>query len=508
MYHYHNVLAKFMTMAMDQCTKAALLPLEIMAYKMEDRLRFTNEFWRTDQVRSLVCSGMKSSLSTPFKYGFSDYANPALIPLNLLTRRMKRFNRGMDVLIYLKETAASAPEKLLDKIQAERDRPIRYAEVICRNVPEPAWVSDNQIIDIPELKGVVLRYFPAPGSTKMDSLPTLMGPPMAGHGSQIVDFKKGQSLVETAHAAGLHSVFVLDWQTTAKERSQEIIDDYIIKTKICVDVIRGRFYQGRKVPLNFYGFCQNGWQMTMYAAKFPEDVHALVTAGAPIDPQAGNSDIKMYCTLFPPAFFRSLINREGVLDGRYLVYGFIMLDPVGRIKDFVDLSHFVYDEKKVKRFEHFSNWYHHNVIMIPGAFYAQTVEEHFMESRLVRGKMNILGKTLNLKEIGPHKGHLVVTIGGTEDNITDAIDNHCLADYVSGNGGTGIKHGRDGKYLANNEGEIHSILAEIDRKVLQFNADEGHLGLFISGKTLKAIYEPLFGKIKAVSDQRHSVLPS
>jgi homoserine acetyltransferase len=115
----------------------------------------------------------------------------------------------------------------------------------------------------------------------------------------------------------------------------------------------------------------------------------------------------------------------------------------------------------------------------------------------------MLGEKLNLMNIGPHKGHLVVTIGGTADNITDAIENHCLADYVSGNGGTGIKSGRDGRYLAHCEDEIHAILNEIDNKVPQFNADEGHLGLFISSKTLKSIYEPLFRKIKAVSDQRN-----
>jgi pimeloyl-ACP methyl ester carboxylesterase len=497
----YNAAVKFMAIAMEQCTKAVLLPWEFMTNKMEDRLRFTNDVLQTDQAKELVRTGMESALSPSLKYGISDYANPALIPLNLLTSGIKNFNKGMDVLIYIKDTAVSAPEKILHKIQVERDRPARYTKIVYRNVPEPAWVSDNRAIDIPELKGVILRYFPAPGTTKMDSLPSLLGPPMAGHGSQIVDFKKGQSLVETAHAAGINSVFVLDWQTTTKERSHETIDDYITKNKICVDVIRDKFYQGRKVPVNFYGFCQNGWQMTMYAAKFPADVHALVTAGAPIDPQAGNSDIKMYCTVFPPAFFRSLINKDGVLDGRYLVYGFIMLDPVGRVKDFVDLSHFVFDDKKVARFEHFSNWYHHNVIMIPGAFYRQTVEEHFIGSKLVRGEMSILGEKLSLKKIGPHKGHLIVTIGGTEDNITDAVENHSLADYVSGNGGTGIKTGRDGRYLASNEDEIRTILNEIDKKVPQFNADEGHLGLFISSKTLKSIYEPLFKKIKTISDQ-------
>jgi pimeloyl-ACP methyl ester carboxylesterase len=501
----YSATTKFMAIAMDQCTKAFLLPWEILANKIQDGLTFTNDVLRTDQARQLVHTGIESTLSHSRECGFSDYANPAVGPLNLLTGGIKNCNQGLDVLIYMKDTAESAPEKILHKIQAERDRPVKYAKVVCRNVPEPAWVSSNSVIDIPELKGVILRYFPAPGTTKMDAVPTLLGPPMAGHGSQIVDFKKGQSLIETAHSAGVQSVFVLDWQTTTKERSHETIDDYLAKNKLCVDVIRDKFYSGRPIPLNFYGFCQNGWQMTMYAAKFPEDVHALVTAGAPIDPQAGNSDIKLYCNMLPPAFFRTLINSDGVLDGRYLVYGFIMLDPVGRVKDFIDLSHFVYDQQKVERFEHFSNWYHHNVIMIPGAFYRQTVEEHFIGSKLVRGEMNILGEKLNLLNIGPDKGHLIVTIGGTADNITDAIENHCLADYVSGKGGTGIKSGRNGKYLAHNEAEISAILDEIDTKVPQFNADEGHLGLFISSKTLKSIYKPLFRKIKTISDQRNLV---
>ena len=51
-----------------------------------------------------------------------------------------------------------------------------------------------------------------------------------------------------------------------------------------------------------------------------------------------------------------------------------------------------------------------------------------------------------------------------------------LADYVSGSGGTGIKYGRDGGYLAHHENEIPALLNKIDKKVVQFNAAEGHLG--------------------------------
>ena len=136
----YNAAAKFMTIAMEQCTKAALLPWEIMANKIEDRLRFTSDVLRTDQAKELVRTGMENALSPSLKYGFYDCINPALIPLNLLTGGIKNFNKGMDVLIYVKDTAVSAPEKLLHKIRAERERPVKYAKVVCRAVPEPAWV--------------------------------------------------------------------------------------------------------------------------------------------------------------------------------------------------------------------------------------------------------------------------------------------------------------------------------------------------------------------------------
>jgi hypothetical protein len=91
------------------------------------------------------------------------------------------------------------------------------------------------------------------------------------------------------------------------------------------------------------------------------------------------------------------------------------------------------------------------------------------------------------------------------DNITDAIDNHCLADYTSGNGGTGVKRNVSGGYLPNNSEEIKIILNGLDNKVAQINADEGHLGLFISKKTLESIYVPLFTKIKEISNQRRYI---
>lgn len=75
---------------------------------------------------------------------------------------------------------------------------------------------------------------------------------------------------------------------------------------------------------------------------------------------------------------------------------------------------------------------------------------------------------------------------------------------LSGNGGTGIKLAPNGKYQAHTADEIDTILHEIDKKVPQINADEGHLGLFIATKTLKTVYAPLFKKIKTISDQRSS----
>jgi len=81
--------------------------------------------------------------------------------------------------------------------------------------PAPEWATPNQI-DL-ELDTMRLRDFSTQRSGAK-ATPVLIDPPYAGHSSSIVDYAKGQSLVETLRAAGHEHILVMDWKgATADE---------------------------------------------------------------------------------------------------------------------------------------------------------------------------------------------------------------------------------------------------------------------------------------------------
>jgi len=122
--------------------------------------------------------------------------------------------------------------------------------------PAPEWATPNRI-DL-ELDTMRLRDF----STRLPGAkgaPVLIDPPYAGHSSSIVDYAKGQSLVETLRAAGHDNVLVMDWKGATGEMKDYDIDTYLAEINVVVDDLRA--------PVHLVGLCQGGWMSAMYASS-------------------------------------------------------------------------------------------------------------------------------------------------------------------------------------------------------------------------------------------------
>lgn len=87
--------------------------------------------------------------------------------------------------------------------------------------PAPEWATPNRIAL--ELETMRLRDFSTQRSGP-STTPVLIDPPYAGHNSSIVDYAKGQSLVETLRAAGHDRIFVMDWKSATAEMKDYDID--------------------------------------------------------------------------------------------------------------------------------------------------------------------------------------------------------------------------------------------------------------------------------------------
>jgi poly(3-hydroxyalkanoate) synthetase len=324
---------------------------------------------------------------------------------------------------------------------------------VCRPISTPQWATENRIkLELPD---VILRDF----SVGKDDDAILIIAPQAGHHSCIADFGRGQSLVEAALKAGKKSVYATEWRSATMARRNATIDDFILSMRDCIKSINSK--------VTLIGLCQGGWQAAIYAALFPEDVNCLVLAAAPIDFHAGDSKIGKATSMLPPLFYRSMVMMGGgLLDGKYLLTGFKMLNPMERYYgDYFDLFFNTSDDTFLERNRKFRDWYEYTQC-IPGGFFLQVVDELFIGNKLIKGELTILDRKVDLGVINQP----LFLIAGEKDDITPAEQLFNIEHYVK------------------------------SASIFKYTLPAGHIGIFMARKIIEnywpKIYEQVAAEIK------------
>jgi len=319
----------------------------------------------------------------------------------------------------------------------------------------PRWASPNEVVF--EAPVARLRDFSSPGHGEV--LPTLVLPPQAGHDSCIVDFSPAQSQMRTILAAGLERAYALDWIGATATTKDATIDDYMEVIDRAIDHLGGR--------VNLIGDCQGGWLATIYAALAPERVNTLTIAGAPIDFQTGEPVIGDVLGGLAPggdlAFYEALVaSGGGVLKGRHMLDGFLLIGPGAEVSRQLDLLCHVGDSAHVDRYRIFEDWFKH-VQDIPGAFYLWIVRHLFSGNELIRGELEVRGSKVDLGRLAMPLNLLA----GATDHITPPDQVFALADYAA------------------------TPAEDVVRRV----SSGGHLGLFMGREALTEHWPPLLAAV-------------
>ena len=165
---------------------------------------------------------------------------------------------------------------------------------------EPRWHRANEIVFSTPFAH--LRDFSTP-DTDVEVVPTLVLPPQAGHSSHVVDFSPVQSQLDVIAAAGLTRVYALEWRPATTATRDVSITDYLQVIDRSIRRMGGR--------ANIVGDCQGGWLAAIYAALYPERVHTLTLAGAPIDFHAGDVNAAAYAAKRPDGkVIVAILNKE------------------------------------------------------------------------------------------------------------------------------------------------------------------------------------------------------
>jgi poly(3-hydroxybutyrate) depolymerase len=325
----------------------------------------------------------------------------------------------------------------------------------------PAWTTPHEtVFDTPIAR---LRDFSTAQQRRL--VPTLVLPPQAGHDSCIVDYSAEQSQMGAILAAGLQRAFSLDWIGATPATADSSIEDYLKVIDRAVDHCGGR--------VNLIGDCQGGWLAAIYAALNPERINTLTIAGAPIDFHAGEPVIHEVLRRLAPGgnlrFYEALIAAGGgVLKGKHMIAGFIMIQPGNEISRQLELLWNLDDPQHVARYTEFEDWFKHTQD-IPGAFYLWIVGHLFRDNALIGGGLEVGGRFVDLANLSMPLNLLA----GATDHITPPDQVFALAEHAS----------------------TPSAL------VTQRLSTGGHLGLFMGHEALHEHWPPLLAEV-----MRHSVI--
>ena len=251
---------------------------------------------------------------------------------------------------------------------------------------EPRWTTPNRIaLELPSMR---LREF----SADRDGIATLVCAPLALHDATLTDFAPGHSLVAALRMAGLRNVFVTDWRSAIPEMRFFSIDSYLADLNVVVDELGG--------CANLVGVCQGGWMALVYAARYPSKIHGLVLAGAPVDINAGESELSRVAHSVPTSVFKHLVELgDGRIRGSHLLqlWKHPPLEPEA-IHGLLQVPDDISTPRSSQLITLFRDWCA-RPIDLPGTYYLQVVQWLYKDNQLATGRFAALGRPIDLSMV-------------------------------------------------------------------------------------------------------------
>ncbi len=220
----------------------------------------------------------------------------------------------------------------------------------------------------------------------------------------ILDLQPDKSVIKKLLDDGF-DVYIIDWGYPSGADRYLTLDDYVNGyINNAVDKIRERSGLDK---ITLLGVCQGGTFSVMYAALHPEKVENLITLVAPVNFDTDKGLLHIWAKSLD---VDKVVDYYGIVPGDFLNGGFLLTDPfrlmidkyVGlfdRIEcDTDDEACKLRNEETVKNFLRMEKW----IFDSPGQA-GETLRQFFKDcyqkNLLIKNKMRLNGKKINLKNI-------------------------------------------------------------------------------------------------------------
>lgn len=267
----------------------------------------------------------------------------------------------------------------------------------------------------------------------------------------MMDLEENNSFIKNLLKEGI-DVYIIDWGYPTIDDKYITLEDYIEGyINNAVDVVRDR---AKVDKINLLGVCQGGTFSTIYSALHPDKVKNLVTMVAPID--FAPNDALLFAWGKHLNIDKIVDAHYGLVPGDFMNNSFVTLKPMAlNVNKYLGFVDNLDDPEAIKNFLRMEKWIFDSPSQT-GEALRQFVKDLYQENKLVKGKMMIGEKKVNLKDITMP----VLNIFGKNDHI------------VSPSASRNFE-----KYVGTKDFENHEI-------------PTGHIGMYVSSKS-KNVVAPL-----------------
>lgn len=263
----------------------------------------------------------------------------------------------------------------------------------------------------------------------------------------MMDLQQDRSLIRRLLELGV-DVYLIDWGYADGADRYTDLNDYINGyLHRCLDVVLRK----HQIPsTTLLGVCQGGTFSLCYAALHPERVRNLITMVTPVDFKTPDNLLSRWAQSID---VDALVAAHGVVPGDVLNAAYISLLPFRLLQQkYVNLLDAGSDQAQMDNFMRMEKWIFDSPAQA-GAAFAQFMRWFFQENRLLKGTLEIGGRTVDLKNISQP----VLNIYGKQDHLVPPSASTAL----------------------------EALVSTMDYVALSL--DVGHIGMYVSGRSQREL---------------------
>ena len=209
----------------------------------------------------------------------------------------------------------------------------------------------------------------------------------------VLDLQQDRSLMKKLLDEGL-DIYIMDWGYPTRADRYVTMEDYIDGyMNDAVDFVR----KAAGVPkIHKMGICQAGTYSMIYASLYPQKLASLTTYVAPFDFEQGDK-----CMLFKWTKYidvDTMVDAVGTIPGAMIDSAFGMMKPSMNTSKYFGVLDSLDDKDKMLNFLRMESW-KADLPAIPGEMYRKYIKDLFRDNKLIKGTLELGGRTVNLKNM-------------------------------------------------------------------------------------------------------------